>query len=127
MYVDLGSGYTLPCYSGKPLSTDLFADPDSPIPELAVGSCPYAHCYNGHALLTLGLIPGATNVRYGDIRDRVRADGSHWLQPDLRNFFNSKLSDLNQTDGFIQRTAKLTYYSFRRKASRIKHALLDKK
>lgn len=27
---------------------------------------------------------------YGDLRDRVRADGSHWLQPELMEFFNQR-------------------------------------
>ena len=91
LYVDLSSGDTMPCYCGRPLK-NVFKHPDKPIDYQPIGDCPIAHCYNGHALLTLGTIPDATNVRYGDIRDRVRLDGTHWLQPELKTFFNTKLS-----------------------------------
>ena len=122
MYVDLASGYALPCYSGKPLSKDLFSPAfDSPIPEEAIGACPYPHCYNGHALLTLGLIPGASDVRYGDIRDRIRADGTHWLQPELHDFFNTVLCDSNAPDRFFQRQSKLLSLRCRRIARTVKH------
>lgn len=57
-------------------------------------------------LLTLGTIPGATEVRYGDIRDRERADGTHWLQPELKAFFNTKLEESNET---ISNGKKLEY------------------
>lgn len=93
--INLASGYTMQCYTGF-LCKDIFADPHSPLPEKAVGACPLPHCYNGHALLTLGLIPNATDVKYGEIRNRVRADGTQWLQPELLKFFNTKLEDSNQ-------------------------------
>ena len=41
---------------------------DKPIDFVAITKCKESHCYNGHMLLTLGLIPNFTNVRYGDIR-----------------------------------------------------------
>lgn len=56
--------------------------------------------------MTLGTIPGATEVRYGDIRDRERADGTHWLQPELKAFFNTKLEESNET---ISNGKKLEY------------------
>ena len=56
---------------------------------------PTPHCYNGHALLTLGTIADLTPVCYGDIRDRKCADGTHWLQPDLKAAFNTKLQVSN--------------------------------
>ena len=122
MYVDLASGYTLPCYGGKPLSRDLFAPPYStPLPESALGACPFPHCYNGHALLTLGLIPGVTDTRYGDIRDRIRTDGSHWLQPEFHAFLNSQLCDSNQTDSFVKRKSRLLYTGLRRAARKMIH------
>ena len=95
MYVDLTTGETIPCYCGHKLQ-NVFENPDKPIDCRPVGKCPIAHCYNGHALLTIGTIPGATNVRYGDIRDRERTDGSHWLQPELKAFFNTKLEESNE-------------------------------
>lgn len=95
LYIDLASGDTTPCYCGKHLG-DIFEDPSSPLPECPVGRCSIAHCYNGHALLTLGLIPNLTDVKYGDIRDRIKLSGESWLQPELKDFFNTKLIDSNE-------------------------------
>ncbi len=94
-YVNMATGEATQCYCGSKVG-NLFEAPDEPLPEKPTGKCPIAHCYNGHMLLTLGLIPGATDVRYGDIRDRVRADGTHWLQPELHAFFNEKVSESNE-------------------------------
>ncbi len=94
LYINLCTGIAVPCYCGGVMG-DVFANPSLPFPEKAVGSCPIAHCYNGHALLTMGLIPNVTEIKYGDIRDRVKTDGTHWLQPELKEFFNTKLLDSN--------------------------------
>lgn len=93
-YVNLATGRATGCYCGPNLG-DVVADPAKPFPAKPIGRCPIAHCYNGHALMTMGLIPRATDVGYGEIRDRVRADGSHWLTPELRAFFDSKLVERN--------------------------------
>ena len=95
MYIDLCSGDARSCYCGTSMG-DVFQNPEMPFPKKAIGSCPIAHCYNGHMLLTLGLIPGATDIGYGDIRNRIRSDGSEWLQPELRDFFNSHLASSNR-------------------------------
>lgn len=94
LYVNLATGMARPCYHGKSLG-NIFENPDEPLPEAPIGKCNRAHCYNGHMLLTLGLIPNATTIRYGDIRNRVREDGSEWLRPELKAFFNTKLVDSN--------------------------------
>ena len=117
-YIDLSTGYAAKCYFGK-LCDDVFAHPEEPFPEDAIGACPIAHCYNGHALLTLGIIPGAAETRYGDIRDRVKMDGDHWLQPELKAFFNTKLEDQNQTDSAAVRSFKLSKYRFRKAAGKV--------
>lgn len=94
-YINLATGHATPCYCGKPLG-DLFAHPELPLPEKPVGRCPIAHCYNGHALLTLGYIPHECQTHYGDIRDREKTDGTHWLRPQLKHFFNSQLEEENE-------------------------------
>lgn len=106
LYVNLCTGIAIPCYFGKSLG-DVFANPDQPLPERPVGKCQIAHCYNGHALLTMGLIPGTTNVRYGDIRDRTKTDGTHWLQPELKEFFNSQLCESNEQLNYFEKKAFL--------------------
>lgn len=95
LLVSLPSGWAVQCYCGRSLG-DIFAEPEKPITSKAIGQCRFPHCYNGHALMTMGLIPGATSVRYGDIRNRIKVDGGEWLQPELKSFFNSKLSDTNE-------------------------------
>lgn len=104
-YVDMATGEATQCYCGGRVG-NLFADPEAPLPEKPIGRCRTAHCYNGHMLLTLGLIPGATDVRYGDIRDRERTDGTHWLQSGLKEFFNEKVSDSNEG---VSERAKVKY------------------
>lgn len=95
IYVDISTGMARQCYCGRSLG-DVFKNPDEPLPDEPIGMCEIAHCYNGHALLTMGLIPGVTNVRYGDIRDRRKTDGGCWLQPELKDFFNSKCQENNK-------------------------------
>lgn len=102
IYVNLCSGEASACY-GHVSMGNVFENPEQPFPKKPICKCPIAHCYNGHALLTLGLIPGATNVRYGDIRNRVRTDGTEWLQPELKNFFNTQLSETNKQYGCIHK------------------------
>ncbi|WP_455669347.1 radical SAM protein [Phocaeicola sp.] len=95
LQVDLASGFAGECYRHR-FSQNIFKNIERPIRFRAVGLCPEPHCYNGHALLTLGCIPNFTNVKYGDIRNRVKEDGSEWLQSELKSFFNSTLVESNR-------------------------------
>ncbi len=110
LFVNIANGEAKACYY-KSLG-NIFKDPTKPIPYQPIGRCPIAHCYNGHAFMTFGLIPGATEIGYGDIRNRVREDGSEWLQPELRDFFNSKLNESNKEWPKVKKCAFL----FRTKA-----------
>lgn len=94
--VNLSDGYTNACYFKKAKRDNIFENINKPYKFNPIGRCPIAHCYNAHMLLTFGLIPGATDVCYGNIRNRVRDDGTEWLQPELKDFFNSKLIDSNK-------------------------------
>lgn len=94
-YVDMSTGEARQCYKGCSVG-NVFANPDEPLPSMPIGHCHDPHCYNGHMLMTAGLINGVAGVGYGDIRDRVREDGSHWLRPELKAFFNTKLCDSNE-------------------------------
>ncbi len=105
LYVNIANGNASACYF-KPLG-NIFNDPTQPIPFKPVGRCPIAHCYNGHAYMTFGLIPDATEIGYGDIRNRIKIDGTEWLQPDLRDFFNSKLKDNNKQWSRVKKVAYL--------------------
>lgn len=107
-YVNLVSGEAKACYFGNDFYNfyDKRDGEYPPLLERMVGKSPIAHCYNGHALMTLGLIPHKYATRYGDIRDRCREDGFHWLQPDLRAFFNTKLEEGNGRSGEIYQYMK---------------------
>ena len=95
LQVDLATGLTKQCYMSR-YAHNIFEDPNKPIQFKAIGKCLEAHCYNGHALMTLGCIPNLTEVRYGDIRNRIRPDGTEWLQKEVKQFFNTQLKESNQ-------------------------------
>ncbi len=111
LYIDLTTGQARQCYEGKELG-DIFADPDTALPHSPIGWCPIAHCYNAHALLTLGCISRGSQVRYGDIRDRASSrnelNGGHWLRSNLKAFYNSQLKESNQEWSFGK---KLRFYA----------------
>lgn len=98
LVLDLYTGKSRPCYRAEALPN--FYDVSKPFPgETAVGRrCREPHCYNGHAFLTLGLVPSIQTPTYAEMRDRECSDGSHWLTPRMRAFFSQKLYDNNPRD-----------------------------
>lgn len=124
--INLATGSALVCYT-PPILPNVFEHPDDPWPVKAVGRCPIAHCYNGHALLTIGLIPGY-DTRYGDIRDRTRADGTHWLQPEWKAFVNTQLCESNRQYGPLRRMKiQLTSVRTKRQIKNIAKKILRRK
>ena len=91
--VNLATGDAKACYY-VPLG-NIFENPEEPLPDHPIGRCPIAHCYNGHAFLTFGLIPESTEVKYSDVRNRIREDGTEWLYPEVKEFFSSTLPETN--------------------------------
>lgn len=94
LYVSLETGNATQCYCSR-YNQNIFEDLDNPIDFKAIGKCSIQHCYNGHALMTLGCIPKFTAYQYGNIRNRTKPDGTEWLQPKLKSFFNTKLEESN--------------------------------
>lgn len=94
LQIDLATGITRQCYMTR-YTQNVFEDINKPIQFKAIGKCLEAHCYNGHALMTLGCIPNLTEVRYGDIRNRIKPDGTEWLQKEVKQFFNTQLKESN--------------------------------
>jgi hypothetical protein len=96
LFVNLATGITGQCYIGN-YRQNIFKDLKKPIKLLPIGKCKQPHCYNGHALLTMGCIPKEfTDVRFGtDIRDRVRQDGTHWLNDEMRSFLDGRVDENN--------------------------------
>lgn len=107
VYVDLTTGEATQCYN-RTIVGNIFAEPDKPFPEKAIRKCPLTHCYNGHALLTLGLIPHSTTTTYADVRNRKKADGTNWLQPELLQFFSSQLVESNDEYSTLKKMSMTT-------------------
>ena len=58
--------------------------------------CKAPHCHNAHAFLCFGAIPELETPFYYELRNRVCADGSEWLQPEMKTFMSCKLKDENE-------------------------------
>ena len=120
-YINLGTGHTVSCYGGYPLA-NVFEHPDDPFPTRPTGKCSLAHCYNAHAFLTVGCIPGANSVTYADVRNRKCQDGREWLNPQLRDFFNTKLEESNELLSPLQEKYWLVRNGLRRGYMRLRRA-----
>lgn len=102
IYVNINTGSIRQCYCGKVIGN--MYDFNNPIEFEAIGkNCSLAHCYNGHAFLTLGDIPSINSVTYADIRNRVCSDGSEWLQPEMKYIMQSRLEESNKQYGFLKK------------------------
>jgi exopolysaccharide biosynthesis predicted pyruvyltransferase EpsI/organic radical activating enzyme len=97
LYVNMGTGEAKQCYQSD-FNQNIFQNIDKPIKFIPIGKhCREPHCYNGHALLTLGLIPELKTPTYATIRNRVCADGTEWLTPRFKVFISNKLKENNKT------------------------------
>lgn len=96
LYLNLSTGRLTQCYCGSEID-NIYDNPDKPLKLQAIGHhCSLAHCYNGHAFLTLGTIPELDTPSYAEVRDRANESGEHWLQPEMMHFMSQKLKDNNQ-------------------------------
>ena len=93
IYVNLFTGELSKCYGALPHGN--IYNTDIPIKFEAIGICQVAHCFNAHAFLSFGIIPELDTPDYAHIRNRVCADGSQWLSPQVKAFFESKLKESN--------------------------------
>jgi hypothetical protein len=106
-FIDLSSGVMRQCYCGKILEEDIYRDTNAPLKFEAIGHkckiAKHAHCYNGHAFLTLGVIPEFTAPTFDTMRNRVRLDGKQWLQPEMQEIMSQKLKDNNKEYPFFKK------------------------
>lgn len=93
LWINLETGYYAQCYKGDRLGN--IKNMNKPLYLRAIGRCKQPHCFNGHAFLALGNIPGINAPTYADERDRVITTGEHWLDEDIRSFFSTKLYENN--------------------------------
>lgn len=100
---NVNSGDINQCYKGD-LIGNIYNNIDKPLKLKAIG-CNYKepHCYNAHSFLLFDDIPYFSKVTYADIRNRLCSDGSEWLQPKMKEFFKSKLSETNKQYNLIKK------------------------
>jgi len=93
--VNLLDGNYRQCYSEQELG-NAYESIDKPLKFAPVGTaCSLPHCYNGHAFLSLGVIPEMKTPTYAELRNRECLNGTSWLSETMVNFFSSKLSENN--------------------------------
>lgn len=94
--LNIENGILTACYGSK-ITQNIFNDLKKPIKFVAVGKgCNLPHCFNSHALLTLGNIPTIKGV-YANIRNRKNEkDGSEWLKPKMKEFLSHRLENYNK-------------------------------
>lgn len=86
-------------------SQNIYEDLDAPIKEVPIGNyCIEAHCFNSHAWLTLGTVPELQAPTYAEMRNRKCADGTEWLQPEMKSFLSQKLYDNNKELTSVEKT-----------------------
>lgn len=96
LFVNLATGKANQCYVSR-LQQNIYKDIDTPIQFRPVGKhCSLPHCYNSHAMLTLGLIPCFKAPTYAEIRNRICEDGTEWLTPAMKQFLSGKLYENNK-------------------------------
>lgn len=101
--LDLLSGDISQCH-GTHSYQNIYSNINEPIRNLPIGKhCPRSHCYNGHALLTQGVVPGEKSPTYAATRDRVMPNGEHWLYPEIMAFFSQRLYDNNSQYPWFKR------------------------
>lgn len=93
LMVYLGTGEYKQCYK-SPIKGNIMNDKE--IDFCAIGKCTLPHCFNSHAFLAFGCIPGEDKTTYSLERDRVTVDNKHWLKENFREFFATKLYNANE-------------------------------
>jgi hypothetical protein len=99
--VDLANGIMRQCFGAGKVA-DLYQAPDEPIRYVAIGyECPSAHCqcafFVSVFVNAFGEAEWEQNLpTYADERDRVCADGSHWLTPTMLEAFSHRCSEFHK-------------------------------
>lgn len=98
--LDFNDGTIRACYESKEIIQNIMEDIEKPIQFNAVGKrCPSCHCYNGHAFLSLGVIPEMNSPTYAELRER----DNKWLSNTMREVFSTKLNSMNQEYSVIRK------------------------
>lgn len=101
--LDLLSGNLSKCY-GTPTIQNIYTDTEIPLKLEAIGKdCPRAHCFNGHSLIPMGVVPGIKSPTYAEERDRITDNGTHWLYPDIAAAFSQRFYQNNTPYPYCRR------------------------
>lgn len=104
--VNLESGIAKQCYCTR-YTQNIFDNINKPIIFLPIGKkCELEHCYNSHALMTLGVIPEYPCISYAQVRNRVCEDGRQWLNMHMKDFMSQKFSDNNKSYNILEKGMK---------------------
>lgn len=69
---------------------------DKPLPLLTVcNNCKLNYCFNNHAFIAWGDVPGINCANYFQIRDRKSESGEHWVKEPFAEVMKQKLYDNN--------------------------------
>lgn len=94
--LNLLTGTMKQCYKTNYFA-NIYKHLDKPLKFVNIGhGCKAPHCHNAHAFLCFGAIPELDTPFYYELRNRVCADGSEWLQPEMKAFMSCKLKDENE-------------------------------
>ena len=103
--VNLVTGIASQCYMSN-VYQDIYSDLDKPIKWVPICRCKDYHCYNGHSLLSVGLIPSLNTPKYGsELRNRLDSNtGQNWYNDTALSFYDSKLIESNKKIRFFAKT-----------------------
>lgn len=122
-YLNMLTGDMTQCYQTY-THQNIFQDITKPIKFQAIGcNCKEHHCYNGHSFIVLGDIPQLKAPTYAALRNRVCADGTEWLKPEMKAFMSSKLYESNIEYSSWKKFRTDTQIGFIRLKGRLKNVI----
>lgn len=124
--LNLGTGILKPCYRVRGMNQNIFENPQKPIIWCPVGKCQIAHCFNAHAFLAFGDIPGLDFCTYEQIRDRVDQNGNHWVTKEMREHFACKLANSHHKTTVLTK-AKNSFVRFGMRLNTLKSKIFKRK
>lgn len=113
--LNLLTGTMKQCYKTN-FFANVYKHIDRPLKFVNIGhGCKAPHCHNAHAFLCLGTIPELQTPFYAELRNRICADGTEWLNPQMKSFLTTKLKDSNdikqpKSDKIINVTYNILYH-----------------
>lgn len=107
LFLNLENGFAKQCYCSR-YEQNLFNNISKEIDFIPIGeNCTLPHCYNSHALLTMGMIPELDiPIMYSDIRNRISVYDEEWLTPKFKTFIDDKLYFNNEVYNSHQKKKK---------------------